>query len=71
MSKTIKSLAWYNFTTQDYDYFENLPDDENKVLDYLPHGSARNLYKLYRADHHTVLEAMVKVMELVCGKEKP
>lgn len=61
-------LAWYNYRTNDYDYFAGLPTDED-AKQYIPqHPSAIELYECYRETWHPPNESLVLTLSACVGK---
>ena len=59
----------FNYVTGDYDDLENLPDDVDGLIQYIPDvAGAHNLFKLY-VEHEglTPTNAYIKVMKKVVG----
>lgn len=58
-------LAWWNFTTEQYDY-RGVPANDDEAAQYIPQiDAAQSLYRLHREMNATILDAMRKVLEAV------
>lgn len=61
--------SWYNYDTEQYED-SGTPTTDEQAKKYLPKGSPRTLYSLYREMGRSILDAMREVLERVCGAHK-
>ena len=54
-------MFWYNFDTEEYDAYQEQPDD---LTPHLPKGPARELFRLHQMMGKTPLMAYKEVLEL-------
>ena len=63
---------WYNYQTDDYDALFKAPVTDEETVKYIPQiVPAQGLYNAFRAQGHSVLESMGRVLAECVGEEWP